>query len=255
MTTKPYPGTQAVLRAVRLLKFFDDEHPEWGLGEIAEAAALNKTTTFRLLSALESEGMVARSEFGDRYTLGSEIVVLGGRALRANNLRSVSRPELVDLAAKTGETASVEILSGEKMLILDEVAGDRLLSGIRSIGTRWPVHVTSTGLVMLAFLPEDELKGVWQRPLPPITLHSITNHTKLRQKLSEIRRLGYAIADEQLELGFLAIGAPICNHDQEVIAAISLSGPQIRLTNDRHHELGIMVYKAAERISARLGSP
>ena len=135
-TTKPYPGTQAVLRAISLLKVFDDEHPQWNLTELAHETGLNKTTTFRLLSALESEGMIARGDSGDNYVLGPEIVVLGGRALRANKLRSISHPKLEQLAAITGETASLEILAGRDMLIIDEVVGEHLVSGVRSIGTR-----------------------------------------------------------------------------------------------------------------------
>ncbi len=252
-TTKPYPGTQSVLRAVSLLKVFDDEHREWGLTELAEEAGLNKTTTFRLLSALESEGMVARSETGDSYVLGPEIVVLGGRALRANNLRSVSRPRLEALAAITGETASLEVLSGRDMLIIDEVMGEHLISGVRSIGTRWPVHGASTGLAILAAWPEDEREAFLQNPLPLITPRTVTDQDALRNLLQEIAGQGYAVADEMLELGLIAIGAPLYNYDGRAVAAISIFGPKIRLAEDTISAKGELVRDMAEQISVLLG--
>ena len=252
-TTKPYPGTQSVLRAVSLLKIFDDERPEWSLTELAHEAGLNKTTTFRLLSALESEGLVARSDTSDSYILGSEIVVLGGRALRANNLRSVSRPRLEALAAITGETASLEVLSGSEMLIIDEVMGEHLVSGVRSIGTRWPVHGASTGLALLAFWPEDEQETFLQNPLPPITPRTIIDADKLRDLLCEIAEQGYAVADEMLELGLIAIGAPLYNYDGRVVAAISIFGPKLRLTDETISVKGELVRDTAVQISALLG--
>src|SRR5262245_12218403 len=110
MTNVPYPGTQAVRRAVALLKAFTDEQPEWGLTELARALKLNKTTAYRLLTALEKEGFVARSP-ADAYRLGPEAIALGGRALRSNDLRSVSHAELEWLAQITKETATLEVFA------------------------------------------------------------------------------------------------------------------------------------------------
>lgn len=242
-----------MLRAVSLLKVFDDEHPQWNLTELADEAGLNKTTTFRLLSALESEGMVARSETGDSYVLGPEIVVLGGRALRANNLRSVSRPRLEALAAITGETASLEVLSGSDMLTIDEVTGEHLVSGVRSIGTCWPLHGASTGLALLAAWPEHEREVFLRNPLPSITSKTITDPGELRNLLEEIAGQGYAVADEMLELGLIAIGAPLYNYDGRAVAAISIFGPKIRLADDTINAKGKLVLEMAGEISALLG--
>ncbi|HEX6384157.1 MAG TPA: IclR family transcriptional regulator [Anaerolineae bacterium] len=254
MTTKvkPYPGTQAVLRAVSLLKMFDDSRQEWGLSELAEEVGLNKTTTYRLLTALESEGMVARKP-NDTYTLGPEIVVLGGRALRNNDLRSVSKPELEAMAHATGETATLEVLSGHEVLIIDEVSGEYLMASTQSIGTRWPAFVTSTGKAMMAYLPPDELDAILSLPLPQVTPKTVADPEALRRELAEIREQGYAVADETLETGLVVVGAPVRNHDGKVIAAISLGGPSVRITPARLPEIGALVKETAARISAELG--
>ena len=181
------PGTQAIRRAVTLLKAFDDDHPAWSLSELAREMGLNKTTAYRLLSALEREGLLGRAP-DERYVLGPEIVVLGGRALRANNLRAVTRPELERLAEETRETASLEILSGHEMLVIDEIVGGHLMSGVPDLGSRWPLHASSTGLAVLAFRPDtDELLP---RVLTPVTPATLTGRVPLRTELACIRARG-----------------------------------------------------------------
>jgi len=251
--SNPYPGTQAVRRAMALLKAFDDARPSWGLSDLAREAGLNKTTAFRLLSALESEGMVARGQDKESYVLGPEVVVIGGRALRANNLRAVVRPELEALAQQTGETAALEVRSGRDMLVMDEVIGEYLMSSVQSVGSRWPLHATSTGLAILAFMPERERDSLVVPPLTAVTEHTITDPALLGQEWIAIRQRGYAVAAESLEVGLVAIGAPIYNHDGEIPGAVSVAIPKLRLANGRVAEIGERLVEAAERISVRLG--
>jgi DNA-binding IclR family transcriptional regulator len=252
-TGEPYPGTQAVLRALTLLKAFTDEQPELSLAKLAQGAKLNKTTTYRLLTALESGGMVARNDDADAYRLGPEAIVLGGRAMRANNLRAVCRPELETLAQQTRETATVEVLSEGTVLTLDEVSTGYLVGVGQSVGTRWPLYATSTGKVFLAHLPKDKLNRLLQFPLTPFTAKTITTAKTLHQELEHIRECGYAIANEELEVGFVAIGAPVRNHNSQVVAAISVGGPGARLTQDKQLEFAELVKQSTGRVSVRLG--
>lgn len=250
---EPMAGTQSVMRAVAMLEAFSDERPEWSASELAEAVGLNRTTSYRLLTALESVEYVVRDPATDTYRLGSGLVALGSRAQRANSVRTVSLPELKSLAAQTGETATLEILSGQEMVIIEEVPGDYVTSGSQHIGTRWAVYATSTGKAILAHLPPSE----WQSLLPvtfvPLTEKTIIRGSDLEIGMETIRQLGYATAIEELELGFVAVGAPVINADGRVVAAISLSGTRIRLTDERIPEVGALVRGAAERISHRLG--
>lgn len=254
-TSKPYTGTQAVLRAISLLKLFTDDQPEWGLTELSEAAHLNKTTTYRLLTALESEEFIKRDANSDVYRLGPFAITLGGRALRSTDLRTICQPELKKLAALAKETASLELLVGAEVFVLDEVTADRVISGGQDIGTRWPAHATSTGKAMLAFLPDERLDELLVDGLTAVTPHTITDPDKLRQELAQIHTRGYAIANEELEIGLVAVAAPIMNYDREAVAAISLAAPQVRLDANRLTELGQQVHEAAQRISIQLGFP
>ncbi|NOZ72763.1 MAG: IclR family transcriptional regulator [Chloroflexi bacterium] len=253
MPDNPYPGVQAVTRALSLLNLFSDNQPEWTLAELTAAAELNRTTVYRLLTALESFDMVKRDRETDRYRLGSGIIALAGRALRANPVRTLSRPELEKLAAISGETATLEVLSGDKILVLDEVLGKGVIQSSPSVGTFWPAFATSTGNAIMAFLPPAELDAILQAPLPQITAKTITSPQILRQQLAQIRRQGYAVVSEALELGFVAVGAPLRNADGYPVAAISLGGPTIRLTEAYLPELGALLRDAAARISQQLG--
>lgn len=248
-----YPGTQSVRRAIALLKSFDDANPTWRLSELSRETGLNKTTAFRLLSALEQEGMVARAQDGESYVLGPEVVVMGGRALRTNNLRTVARPELEALAEQTNETASLEILSRREMLVIDEIVGGHLMSGVPSLGSRWPLHAASTGLAMLAFLPGELTADLLPSTLQPVTSHTTTSRVSLRHELAQTSARGYSIADETLEVGLIALAAPVYNHDGQVVATVSVAGPKVRITPDCVHEIGAQVMAAADRVSARLG--
>lgn len=254
MTTTPYPGTQSVVRAISVLKAFTDEQSEWSLTPLARELGLNKATTFRLLTALESEALITRDPQSERYRLGPAIVTLGGRALRANNLRAVGHRELQTLAAETNETASLEVLHGTEALVLDEIVGTHVMTGTQSIGSRWPAHATSTGKAMLAALSMEKVRSLLPTPLPAYTPHTITTLDALLNDLEATRRRGYAVACEELEVGLLAIGAPVVNYDGETVAAISIAGPTLRLTAQREPELGALLHDYAQRISQRLGS-
>jgi DNA-binding IclR family transcriptional regulator len=250
---EPYPGTQAVLRAISLLKAFSDEQPQLGLAELTRMVGLNKTTTYRLLTALESQGLIVRSPVSDTYRLGPEVIALGGRALRASDLRSVSRAELEGLARITGETATLEILVGSDVLVLDEVSGAHLVGATHYIGARWPAHATSTGKVLLAFAPEAELESALQHPLAQVTERTLAAPEDLHRELADIRAQGYATAVEELEVGFSAIAGPVRNHDGQVMAALSLNAPSARFTSERLQEIAPLLLEAAARVSAQLG--
>lgn len=249
----PYPGTQAVLRAIALLKAFSDVTPELSLTELARLVKLNKATAFRLLTALESEGLVARDDLSDSYRLGPEIAYLGGQVLRSNDMRSASRGELEDLARKTGETATLEVLLSGEVLILDEAAGNHLVGISPWIGSRWPAHATSSGKLLLAHLPEADLRSILEKPLPRFTENTILQPEMLEAELEEIRLQGFAIAHEELEAGYVAVAAPVINFDGQVVAALSLGGPTSRMSESRVEAFAKLLIESTGRVSSWLG--
>ena len=253
MKRRAYPGTQAVLRAISLLKAFTPTRPERGLAELAWLSGLNKTTVYRLLTALESEGMIQRGPENEAYRLGPELLALGSRALGAGDLRLASRAELRTLAQATRETATLEMLVDDDVLILDESMGGHVLGSMPSVGTRWPAHATSTGKVLLAHLPEQELDARLRRPRAALTAKTLTERSRLERELMRARKRGYATTTEELEPGFVAVAAPLRSATSAVVAAISVGGPRARLTPDRMADLARQLPAAAARISEQLG--
>ena len=253
MIMSPIPGTQAVTRAVSLLKQFSEAEPELALAALARGAGLHRATAHRLLSALEREGMIARDVTGERYRLGPEAIALGARAARATDLRAVARGELLALAALSGETATLEVPAGADMLIVDEVAGKALISASASAGTRWPAHATSTGKAVLAALTAEDRRRVLGRRLARCTPRTVTSFEALGRELERTARQGFAVAAGELEPGYAAVGAVVRDPSGRPVAALSVGSPSARLPARRLRQLGPAVRDAAARVSRTLG--
>jgi DNA-binding IclR family transcriptional regulator len=250
----PAAGTQAVARALAVLGALERPPLEHGLSELAAGLGMSKATVFRLLRTLERDGFVVRDADRHGYRLGPALIRLGVVARRATTLQVAARPVLERLAAETGETVTLETLAGDEALIVDEVRGRYLVSTAPEIGTRWPAHATSTGKVLLAARDADAPAGD-APPLARLAPKTITSRARLARELAEVRRQGYAIAAEELEPGFIAIGAPVADAGGRVVAAISVAGPLTRLDAARVEPLVALVRDAAAEISRRLGAP
>lgn len=245
--TRPPQGAQAALRAVRLLKIFSNERPEMSLAELSKASGLNKTTTHRLLRALQSEALIERNAATSGYSLGPGLMALGVQALSSSDLRRRVRPLLRKLATETGETATLEVPVENSMLILDEVAGRHVVGAAGNIGTRWPIHATSTGKVWLAY-DETGMERL-NCDLAPLTAQTQTDKSKFSSQLAEIRRRGYAVTVDELEDGFTAVATVIRSALGDVQATLSIGGPTQRLSAARRAELGNSLCRAAERLN------
>jgi IclR family acetate operon transcriptional repressor len=249
-TSRPLTGTRAVVRAISVLKALGRSANAPGVTELGSATGLSKATVFRLLGALEIEGMVSREEPSGAYRLGPEIISLGACALSTTDLHASAHPELFRLAAESGETATLEILSGAEVVVLDEVQGRFLFGAMPEIGRSWPLHATSTGKVLLAL--SDPPPSISR--LARFTPRTITSKAALERELTRIRRNGYATAVDELEPGLVAIAAPVRNHAGDVVATLSINGPRSRLGPKRRRELVPKLCRAANRVSRQLGA-
>jgi DNA-binding IclR family transcriptional regulator len=252
-------GTRSVERALEVLRAVAESRAEPGLSDLADGLGLHKTTVFRLLGALERAEFVVRDDDRQRYQLGPALFRLASQARRATGLHEAARHELEALAHDVGETATLEVLAGNDVLILDEVHGRFLVGGAPEVGMRWPAHATSTGKVLLAAAAvEGDRGGKPARRAPAGRLarlgpHTITTRAALERELAKVRQAGYAVGMEELEPGFVAIGAPVRNAHGRTVAAVSVGGPKARLGGARMRVAVERVRRAADRISRRLG--
>jgi DNA-binding IclR family transcriptional regulator len=239
---------QSVDRAVTILEILARDG-EAGVTEIASELGVHKSTAFRLMAALDRKELIAQDAARGKYRLGVGIVRLAGAAGIQLDVVRESRPVCHALATQVGETVNIAVLSGSDALYMDQVAGPAALSPHNWAGQRIPLHATSDGKVLLAFVADARV----DTPLKRFTEHTIITVPELEQVLTEVRRHGYAITVDELEVGLTAIAAPIRNAEGVVVASVSASGPTFRIPDTRIPEVADAVRQAAATISRRLG--
>lgn len=221
------------------------EAGEAGLSALAARTGLSKSTLYRLLQALVRRGFV--EEVGGAYRVGPRAFAVGQAYPRGSLLQAV-RPEMEALAAALGESVNLAVPTGLEALYLDQVPGSRLVRLFTAPGSRAPLHATGVGKVLLAYRGVPE--GL---PLTPYTPYTLTQLPKLLEELSAVRERGYALDNEEKELGVRCVAAPVFGPGGEVVAALSLSAPSSRLSLEEAHRLAPRVVEAARRASLRLG--
>jgi len=250
-TSEAPASVQSVDRALTILCILS-RLGEAGVTEIAAELGVHKSTAFRLVATLESHGMVEQNEERGKYRLGVGVLRLAGATTARLDVVQEARPICRKLAADSGETVNIAVLSDRSALYLDQVAGQSALQSHNWVGQHIPLHATSNGKVLLSGLSSDEVDNRLPK-LPSYTSDTVTSRARLRRELAEVRDQGYAVAVDELEVGLTAIAAPIRNAHGDVIASLSVSGPTFRLSEPRVKELVPVVQDAADEVSRRLG--
>jgi DNA-binding IclR family transcriptional regulator len=246
-------NVRAVERALQILGCFDDENPERGVSEIAQAVGLHKATTHRILTTLLNYGYIERSEDEQRYRLGLRLASLGCKVIRRMDLRQEALPFMTQLVETWDESCDLSIFDQERVFYVEVLTGSHALTIAASVGQRLPAHCTASGKLFFAHLPPETLDAIFSKPLRAYTEKTITAPDALRQQFEAIRRQGYSFDDEELEAGIRAIASPIRNLNGEIIAAISIPGPTKRMTDDRIALIIPTLIEAAQNISRRMG--
>lgn len=220
-------GVQSVDRAISVLEILA-RRGETGVSEVAAEIDVHKSTAFRLLGALEARGLVEQAGERGKYRLGFGIVRLAGAVTGRIDITQQGRPVCEDLAEELGETVNIAVRQEHYAVNLYQVRGPGAVTAQNWVGQLTPLHATSSGKILLAYLPTKDRAAILATSgLKKVTEHTITAKTKLEKNLAEIRETGYAWALEELELGLHAMAAPIRNRDGEVVAALSASGPAV----------------------------
>jgi DNA-binding IclR family transcriptional regulator len=242
---------QSVDRAITILELLAHDG-ESSVTEIAGGLGVHKSTAFRLLATLEAHRLVEQINDRGRYRLGVGNLRLAGATTARLDVVTEARPVSRQLATDTGETVNITVRSDTSALYLDQAAGSSALQSHNWVGQRIPLHATSNGKVLISELSDDDLAAALP-DLPRFTDLTITSRRKLAEELAEVRRVGYALAVDELELGLTAAAAPIRSAHGDIIASMSISGPTFRLDEKRLAEAVPMVVAAALEVSHRLG--
>ncbi len=245
-------SVQSVDRAMAILEILARDG-EAGVTEVARELRVHKSTASRLLAALDRRDLVTQDTARGKFRLGVGIVRLAGAASARLDVVQESRPVCRALAQEVGETVNLAILSGRDVLYLDQAAGPAALSPHSWAGQRIPLHATSDGKVLLAYLPEAERAEHLAPPLARFTARTITDIARFSGLLAEVRHRGFATAVDELEAGLTAIAAPVRDAEGRVVASVSASGPGFRIPAERIPALAGAVRRGADEVSRRLG--
>jgi DNA-binding IclR family transcriptional regulator len=239
-------GTQAVDRAARLLAEVVHSADPMTFTGLSATTGLAKSTTSRLLLALERNGLVRRDDHG-RFLPGEMFVSFAWRGGAEAGLVAVAQPFLDRLGKATGETINLGVSSNGMVEQIAQVDSTYLIGGTNWVGMSVPLHCSALGKVLLAH-GTAQLDKLERR-----TAKTIVTEAALRAELAGVRARGYAVTDEELEPGLVAVAAPIYGYDGSVVAALSVSGPASRMARDGLAAAASQCTEEAAGLSAVLG--
>lgn len=244
----------SVRNAARLLKEFSHGSREIGVTELSRRLGIGKSTAHRLLSTLADEKLLEQDPETGAYRLGLAMYELGASVSMHTDLHNACIPVIDQLANGTRETVQVAVLDGREVVYVERRDSPQTVRLFGRVGHRNDAHCTSTGKVLLAFLPPERLEQLldgWV--LTARTEHTITSLPRLRQELEAIRKRGWAENVNEVELGVASVAAPIRNGLGEVVASVSVAGPIQRVSHDSLKRFARPCVDAGMAISRRLG--
>ena len=238
---------QSLARGLKILSLLSQSPDGISITELAEYLDVDKGSASRLVSTLSSYGYVEKDELTRRYHVGSQVVSLSRSVLTRLPMREAAKPYLRQMMQRTGECAHLAIPAQGKVMYIDQVESPVTLRVNAQVGTMNPLHCTALGKVLLAYgdldLPSD---------LAAFTTNTITDPETLHRHLEEIRQLGFAVDDEEFDLGVRCIAVPVFDFRGKAVGAIGISGPATRMTAERMPELTAIVVEIGKALSERM---
>jgi DNA-binding IclR family transcriptional regulator len=244
----------SVSRALNILELLAQSQRGLTLSDISRKLGLPKSSTHVLIKTLEGSGYLKSSRSSGKFCFGLKLVSLSNMALENLDLREQARPFLQDLMVRTGLTVHLAILEGAEAVIIEKIEAPGMLRLATWVGRRLDANSSGVGKALLAFAGEENPTHRFARPLARHNKNTISSPERLARELRKVRELGYAFEDEEGEIGFRCIGAPIYDSGNRAVAAISIAGTTSQISNERVAKLASLVKATAGQVSARLGS-
>jgi IclR family pca regulon transcriptional regulator len=231
-------------RGLRVLKAFDEDHPEMTLSEVAAKTALPPAVARRCLITLVELGYVGQHE--RKFLLRPAVLTIGSAFLASMQIEQVVLPPLQGLRDQTGDSASLAVLSGAEILYVAHVSTDRRFRVAAGVGTRFPFHATSLGKALAAHLPESERADLLAgAPFQRFTERTVTDLSAMTERLDLIATRGYDSALDELDYGIVSVAVPIFGRDKRVIASINCSTSTTRISQDELVRTRLPLLRAA----------
>ena len=245
---------KSVDRAMQLLKLIGKKKEGCGVTELANQVDINKSSVYKILITLAKYGLIEQDPSTGKYRLSFGLLELSSSLLESLDLRTQAYPYLLELEKATNEVIHLVVLDQGEVVYIEKLEGNETLRMHSKVGRRAPVHCTGVGKAILAYLPSHEVDSILEKHgMAKHTEYTITDKKTFYRELERVRQQGYALDEEENELGIKCVGAPIFDHRGQVIAAISVSGPTVRMSEERKRELVQLVKDTSIKISRRMG--
>lgn len=246
-------GTEGAARVADVLLAFIGRDDAVGVTTLARELGLSKAVVHRILRTLVDRNLLEADLSTRGYRLGQAAAAIGARAMRESRVREVAMPVLRQLSANTGETSTLSVRVPGGRVYLDQVQSRQEVKMTVEIGRRFPLHAGSSSRAMLAFLPADEQEAIIQAGLDPLTADTLVDPEQLRESLQAVRRTGIARSIGERQVGAASVAAPVFDLDGHVVAAISVCGPRLRISDEIAGKFSEVLRTAADRVSVALG--
>lgn len=243
---------QSIIKAFTVLDAFTSDKKEWGVRELANKTGYNKSTTYRLLSTLVSLHIVHQNE-NEKYSLGSKLFELGNRVSLYESLTTISNHPIRNIALDIEETVLLGVLKEDQVLYINKADSLNGLKISTSIGSHQPAYATATGKLLIAFSSTEEQNDyLASNSFASLTENTITSIPALKKEFNTIKKQGYSLDLEELELGLICIAIPVFNKKGQAIAGISASGPSSRFKMENVEKYISMLQKGVSVIEKSL---
>ncbi|ASY65431.1 Negative regulator of allantoin and glyoxylate utilization operons (plasmid) [Sinorhizobium sojae CCBAU 05684] len=224
------------------------------LTSLSERTGMAPSTVHRLLTSLAGHGMVTHDGDTGTWTIGVKAFAIGNAFLRFRKLGAISRPFLQHLMEESGETANIGIEDNGEVVFISQVESHAPMRAFFRPGRRGPIHASGIGKAILSTWSDTEIANAFNdRPLAHFTDRTLDALPALMVNIKEIRDRGWSLDDEEQTLGMRCIAAPIFNEYGEAIGGISVSGPTVRIDDEKLASLGPVVRRTADELTCAIG--
>jgi DNA-binding IclR family transcriptional regulator len=237
-----------------ILDCFSLDKPALGVREVARETTLSPSTVGRIMAYMKEMGILNQDPETHLYMMGSKVLAWAGIYMVTSDVRTIALPVMVRLQEQTRETISLYILEGSERVCVERLESPETVRIVARIGRRIPLYAGSAGKIFLAFMPENHSDMILRdTDLVPMTEHTITDVDALRANLGQIREKGYAVSRGEWIIDASGTAAPIFDQKGQITAAISISGPGQRFTDEKIKEMAHLLVEEAAQISFALG--
>jgi IclR family transcriptional regulator, KDG regulon repressor len=251
---QPKETHKSIKKALMILSAFEHQNREMGIIDLSQQLGFHKSMVSRMVKVLTASQFLQQNPRTGKYSLGPAISRLS-RSLNQSlksNLVYIAKPYLDMLRDELKETIVLEVLSGRSMVMAYVAEGPRMVRLAGNIGDRVPFHAAAGAKAFLAFSKKEDRDLLLETPLQSFTSNTITDIDRLYAHFEEIRRLGFAFDQEELDEGTRAVGAPVLDHEKKAVAAVVVAGPAQAITGNQNSRVVLALKETAATLSAQL---